>query len=243
MGYLISGIRNFSAYVREFGLGPAIRIVSNNRHRGVLKKMSLRKYNQSFYYRLNTTDFPILRLIIGREMVFKQIVDPKLIIDAGANAGYVSVYYAKHFPDCEIFSIELEESNFELLKMNTASYPNVKPIQAALWNHSNGVSFGNHNQKDSFNLFGNSEKTNIAASVTLTDLVPYNQKIDLLKLDIEGAEIEILEYMKDKNIEPKVLVVELHDRFREGCSASLERYLEGRSYKRERIYEYDVIVF
>lgn len=49
------------------------------------------------------------------------------------------------------------------------------------------------------------------------------ESVDLLKMDIETAEIEVL-----SNAEPwigrvRMLVIETHDRFRPGCSVALER--------------------
>ena len=46
--------------------------------------------------------------------------------------------------------------------------------------------------------------------------IPY---IDILKMDIEGAEKEIFEFGYANWIpKVKVMIVELHDRYKEGCS-------------------------
>lgn len=54
-----------------------------------------------------------------------------------------------------------------------------------------------------------------------------HDRIDLLKLDIEGAEYEVLEEMVDAGIRPRVILVEFHHRFRgvgiEKTEAALER--------------------
>jgi len=50
-----------------------------------------------------------------------------------------------------------------------------------------------------------------------------NDCIDLLKLDIEGAEIEVFSIGAEKWLEKvKVIVIELHDRVRNGCSPAFE---------------------
>jgi len=243
MGYLSKALRNFVSYVSEFGFVAATQIVINNRTNSLQKKVKIEKYIHPFFYRLGTTDFPILRFIIGRQFVFKEIEDPKLIIDAGANVGYVSVFYANQFPQCEVIAVEMEDSNFEMLIKNTNGYKNIRPIKAALWNHNKGVSFGENNAKDSYNLIDQSSKCYTVPSVTIEELTRLHLTIDLIKLDIEGAEIEVLDDMRMNNIQPKILVVELHDRFREGCSLALEKYLTGRLFKRGKIYEYEMIVF
>src|SRR5262249_3627921 len=125
-------------------------------------------------------------------------------------------------------------------------YPNIQCIQAALWNHSNGVSFGAEASKDSFTVVGAAgAPTSKAASINLKDvLAPLRpQGIDILKIDIEGSEVEVLNFMKSEDIHPRVLVVELHDRMRNGCTKALEEYLSGQRFARSKVYEYDVVDF
>jgi FkbM family methyltransferase len=243
MGYLRDAVHNFFAYAREFGFRGAVQIFANNRAKAILCKINVRNYTCPFYYRKNTTDLPILRFIIGQELIFKDIDQPRLIIDAGANVGYVGIYYANRFPNCRITAIEMESSNFQVLEKNTSGYHNIKGIKAALWYHHNGVQFGESKAKDSFNLFSQSRSMQPIPSITLPEVIGHSRKVDLIKLDIEGAEIEVLNNMKENNIQPSVLVVELHDRFRNGCSQALNDYLAGRTYRREKIYEYEVIRF
>jgi hypothetical protein len=58
-------------------------------------------------------------------------------------------------------------------------------------------------------------------------------RIDLLKLDIEGAELEVLRDGADRWIDlVETLVDELHDRFRPGCSEALERAVGRRGSPR-----------
>jgi hypothetical protein len=67
-------------------------------------------------------------------------------------------------------------------------------------------------------------------------------RIDLLKLDIEGAELEVLRDGADRWIDRvETLFVELHDRFRPGCSEALERAVARRGFARARAGEYDVL--
>jgi FkbM family methyltransferase len=58
---------------------------------------------------------------------------PEFIIDAGANIGLASVYFASRFPNARILAIEPERKNFEILVKNVERYPNVQPILGALW--------------------------------------------------------------------------------------------------------------
>lgn len=51
----------------------------------------------------------------GEQDVTRYVADPKLIIDAGANVGYSSVYFAKMYPRAKAIAFEVEQSNFDML--------------------------------------------------------------------------------------------------------------------------------
>ena len=57
----------------------------------------------------------------------------KYIVDAGANCGLVSIFFANLYPDATIISVEAHPGNFLALKRNAAAYPNIQPIKAAVW--------------------------------------------------------------------------------------------------------------
>lgn len=241
----LTTVSDFLRYRAEFGVGAAFRVFFNNWWGGPVKSLRVKGYQHPFFYRHGTTDMRILRFIIGRQLLYKPSFTPKLIIDGGANVGYVSVYYANRFPDAEVYSVEMEATNYEMLLKNSSGYPNVKPVKAALWNHSNGVSFSSSADVDSHSILSNRPPDQTAKSVTLSNILEMSKSktIDVLKLDIEGAEVEILDWMRAADLQPRALMVELHDRFRPGCSEALENYLRGRSFVRSMIDEYEVIEF
>jgi hypothetical protein len=69
----------------------------------------------------------------------EQGIEP-VIVDAGANVGYSSLYFAKTFPEVTVLAVEPDEVTFRELQHNCGHLPRVKPFHAALWNHENGVS-------------------------------------------------------------------------------------------------------
>lgn len=83
------------------------------------------------HVRVRSSDIRVFyRILVTPE--WEHPKSPRVIVDAGANIGLTSVFYANKHPGAKIFAIEPEPSNFELLKKNTASYTNVVRIQAAL---------------------------------------------------------------------------------------------------------------
>ncbi len=50
---------------------------------------------------------------------------PETIVDAGANIGVTSIYFANRYPGAKIFAVEAEASNFAMLVKNTQAYPSI----------------------------------------------------------------------------------------------------------------------
>ena len=69
-------------------------------------------------------------------------LEPRFIVDCGANIGLSALYFANRYALATIVAIEPEASNFALLCENVASYPNVKPLHAAIWSRSQALSSG-----------------------------------------------------------------------------------------------------
>ena len=64
-------------------------------------------------------------------------------------------------------------------------------------------------------------------------IVDFNRaQIDVLKMDIEGAEVEVLSGDSSWVDDVRTLIIELHDRFRPGCSEALEKAFSGHDYCR-----------
>ena len=163
---------------------------------------------------------------------------PRLIVDAGANIGMATLYFASKFPNAKIVAVEPEQSNFEILYKNCAHLPNVTLIQAALWPLEEPVWI--ENPADDKWSFAVSRSAVSAAhglsvpAVTVSTLLQKSgcEQIDWLKLDIEGAESELF----STNVEPwikkvKIITIELHDFVREGCSRAFYSAIMKRKFK------------
>src|SRR5215475_12556495 len=101
----IRGVLTASAH-RLFGRPREIRV----RPRG---------FRSSIRLRIRTTD-PLLyeHILLEREYAFDLPFSPKFIVDAGANIGMASIYFARRYPGAKIFAIEPETSNFAILLKN-----------------------------------------------------------------------------------------------------------------------------
>jgi FkbM family methyltransferase len=163
--------------------------------------------------------------------------EPTHILDLGANIGYASVYFAVRWPQARILAVEPATSNLDLLAKNTRPWNRITCLQAAVWSHPSWVQVAN--PKAAPNAFRMSESHdsqngNIPA-YTISQLIERQgcSHLDLLKMDVEGAEAEIFQSGTAWLDRVKVLIIELHDRIVPGCAQALYRALQGYRFQQE----------
>lgn len=87
-----------------------------------------------------TSDRTVFYNVIVKEQYKDLLVDnPVNIIDAGANIGCTSVYFARLYPDARIIAIEPDQDNFDTMLENIRPYPNIIPVKAGLWGRKSGA--------------------------------------------------------------------------------------------------------
>lgn len=173
--------------------------------------------------RVPSTDVSTYKQVVTREEYGIELAQrPTTIVDAGANIGLASVYFASRYPEARILAIEPEAQNFELLLKNTAPYPNIQAVRAALWSESGVIgvvdsgtgAWGFRTEASSEALVANSVRA--ATLDELLDEFGFDH-VDLLKMDIEGAEVEVFADTSEWIDRVNVVVAELHERYRTGC--------------------------
>jgi FkbM family methyltransferase len=178
------------------------------------------------YLRIDTSDFCAYRdvLIFRTKSYDPEVPDfcPTTIVDVGAHIGMASILFAHKYPSARIIAIEPEYSNFAALTRNTATYKNITPIHAALWREDGQVTLGpsKAHPKGAFRIDDNGQQS--ARAITMDTVMRETGivSIDLLKVDIEGAEIEVFECCPWIR-KVQITAIELHDRVRSGCSAAV----------------------
>lgn len=160
------------------------------------------------------------------------------IIDAGAHIGASTLYFAARAPQAEIACIEPEASNRELLTLNVADRngPLARIFDAALWVRDEPIAFGLGELSVSHKV---SSQAKGGASVqgkrvpTILDDLGWDS-VDLLKIDVEGAERDLFEDPELGTWLPRVgnLLVECHSHFGFGSSPEdLQRILTPHGFR------------
>jgi len=188
------------------------------------------------YIRVPSSDHATYHQIFEqREYDFSVRRNPRVIVDAGANVGLAAVLFANRYPDARIFAIEPDTSNFQLLKRNVAPYPQITPLHAALWDKDEAVNvidegygeWGFMTERAHEKATSGRERTRrgLVRGLSVDTLLREHHidHIDLFKIDIEGAEREVMSNSAAWMDRIGAMVVELHDGMKPGCNRSFYR--------------------
>lgn len=154
-----------------------------------------------------------LKEIFVDDIYDQQLPENAYIIDCGAHIGMSVIYLKSICPNARIVCFEPDQKNYELLKKNISSHQ-LKTIDArneAVWNENTSLDFI---QEASMGSKIGSNHTANTVSVKAIRLKDYlNERIDFLKLDIEGAEYKVLKDIADNLQLVSKLFIEYHGKF------------------------------
>lgn len=214
-------------YIYRFGQASAEDMLRKLSVPGTVAKIDVPGLSAPLGVRTGTSDIPTFeQIFIEQQYQFNMRgFEPEYIVDGGANAGFSTIYFANRYPRAKIVAVEPEPSNYGLLVRNTAAYTNITPLHAALWNRKTLLEIENPEAgKNAFRMqaCGDSGGGSIQA-LTPADVLEFSgfPRLDILKLDIEGAEKELFEGNSNAWLDKTdVIIIELHDWMRNGCGTA-----------------------
>jgi FkbM family methyltransferase len=163
----------------------------------------------------NSDRFTLGQVFIEHDSDVALTREPHFIIDGGANVGYASIVFANKYPRAQIIAVEPEADNYRLAAENCRVYPNVRVIQGGIWTSDVPLVIGNPQAESwSFKVREVQQATpDTMRGYSIATLLAQSgcDAIDLLKLDIEGAEEHIFSASDTAWIDHvRVLVIETH---------------------------------
>jgi FkbM family methyltransferase len=226
-------------YYSHFGLNGLISALYAKITRAHnLMGVSRPDVKHKFFLRCRTSDIETYeKIFIKQEYRFQVLAEPEVIVDAGANIGLAALYFTNRYPHARIIAIEPETSNFQLLKTNVEPYKNVVSLQAALWNEEREIFVSDYG-RDKWGFVthectgpngGGMRKCHSIQGITMDKLLDafHLNKIDILKMDIEGAEKEVFDDASVWINRVDSIIVELHEQFKPGCNRSFYNSTAG----------------
>ncbi|MCB1474333.1 MAG: FkbM family methyltransferase [Rhodobiaceae bacterium] len=192
-------------------------------------------------------------LFIYKECFFEQIymsgfkADPlaregAVVLDIGANAGFFALQILCDHPDAQVISFEPLSGNFRLMEENRRAFPQARwtIVNAAVAGHDGEIEIYSHAGPEAYTSgasMESSDEQTIATrcrAVTLKSILAENRldRVELLKLDCEGAEYEILFGASDDDLARiEHMAIETHESAVPGHDHdALARHLEQKGF-------------
>ncbi len=122
----------------------------------------------------------------------KKTSEKPIIYDCGSNIGMSILYFKKLYPHSKIIAFEADPNIQEILKSNLINnnINDVEVVSGAVWINSDGVNFSADGADGGLIAIDNNLPK--IKSIRLRDYLEREESVDMLKIDIEGAEAEVL---------------------------------------------------
>lgn len=210
---------------RLLGLRQAAQLAARTLLGGGEVRVTPRGFTHPVRLRAGTSDEAVFReTFMWRELDLAP-GEARIVIDAGANIGMSAVFLARRWPRATIIAVEPDPGNLALLRDNVAGYPNVRVVAGGLWSqrgHLRIVNRGADNWSFRCEPAAPEDPDSFEAHTVASLLDDAGASCcDLLKMDIEGAEAEVLAAGADWADRVRAVMVELHGARAEGALAAI----------------------
>jgi FkbM family methyltransferase len=154
-----------------------------------------------------------------------RLPETNVIIDIGAADGEISLLFSKAYPEAIIYAFEPIKSAFTILHQNVKENPHILPINKALGNtigeriihvsesiRSSSIFEIENDIKNTYLAeqlkYKSDEKINISR---LDDEIPKDIDVNIVKIDVQGYELEVLKGAELTLLRTKLVVLEMQN--------------------------------
>lgn len=186
---------------------------------------------------------------------FYKVKSNDVVLDAGANCGHLTLFFSKLVGnDGMVYAFEPDKFNIERIaqnrQLNKDLADNIKIEELLLWNENKLVDFNEVGTVGSSAVWIlDAENCVKKEAVRIDDWVSKNniQKLDFIKMDIEGAEIEALDgcVTTIENLKPNFAIASYHIVNGEATYVKVEEFFKKLNYphKTVRFRKNEIITF
>jgi len=154
-------------------------------------------------------------IFVQRTLEFHSPNPAPRILDCGSNIGAASLFFKRRYPAARVTAYEADPALYEMTRRNLErnGAADVEVVHAALWTSTGSVTFNAEGSDAGMigSLPGAVDAKRITVpSLRLRDVIE-RDRIDFLKLDIEGAERAVLEDCAPVLDRVNAIVMDLHE--------------------------------
>lgn len=171
---------------------------------------------------------------------FYKVKTNDVVLDAGANCGHLSLFFSKLVgKDGIVYAFEPDSFNIRRInkniELNAVVADTIKIEELLLWNENKLVDFYEAGTVGSSAVWiPDTDKCVQKEAIKIDDWVAKNniQKLDFIKMDIEGAEIEALDgcVQTIENLKPNFAIASYHIVNGEATYIKVEEFFKKRNY-------------
>jgi FkbM family methyltransferase len=171
---------------------------------GMLALRMRRSIEGDLWLRTDGTDMLTFDEIVIRKIydcVFNKVNHCDYVIDLGANIGLATRLFAARYPGCKILAVEPDPDNYALLERNLTGLVRAgrcRTFEGAVWGRKSRLAVtapaGHEDLYNSMFVYETlDENARLVDSMTMPELLEHSgfPRVDLLKVDIEGAEVAL----------------------------------------------------
>lgn len=189
-----------------------------------LKQQYIEQLKKDIWYRPGTKDEVVIKdTFEGLYHMPPVLIHPKSVLDLGANIGLTMAHYELMWPDAKIVGYEMDVDNAIIASKNTDS----TVISYAISKRSGVQTYGGDDE--SGYALGKGDK--FVIGITLDDLAEKYADVHFVKMDIEGAEVDVLNSGYVWPFSFRTMLIEVHNDY---PLERIELALQERNYKCER---------
>lgn len=164
--------------------------------------------------------------------VVKQVKrSPKVIIDLGAHIGLTSLYFHHHFPEAQFICVEPVEESYQVLNKNMSIVKDYRALNSVIADKEGTCNIYCYSWWSSCTISEDINNKRIGSisrpegkrklekrqvnTISLPAIIEkyHIGKIDLLKIDIEGAEKQLFEGDVSWLQNVELIAIELHEKY------------------------------
>ena len=237
-------LRHLAPVRRQWELASAVRgygVIHHRRRSSDLQ--TIREiFGQNVYDLSGNPHFAALR---RRYEAMLAAGDVPVIVDAGANIGAASVYFARAFPRARVVAIEPDPGNARIARLNVAAWPGVMLVEGAIGAEPGVVmidrTLPDNNAVQTVRV---AEGAGVAVHTVpgLLGMVPGGRLL-IVKVDIEGFESDLFARNTEWVGEAPVVIVEPHDWLMPGRHSSSAFQSVTSAYRMEVFIQFENLVY